>query len=214
MSGFAAIFGPLSLNVGNGDLGNGDLGNGDLGNGDLGNGDFGNGDLGNGDLGNGDLGNGDLGNGDLGNGDLGNGDFGFGLGNGDLGNGDLGNGDLGNGKEFELNLNVVEANGFAPVRNLTATTKGNNVILTWDRSLLASETQYRIYRWPVGTPPPTTQLPGSPVTVVAGQTAYSFTDIGGPTGMHRYAVVAVFTGDTGDKTIPAFVDISRGGPTK
>ena len=62
---YAAYIGPLSLNVGHGDLGHGDLGHGDLGHGDLGHGDLGHGDLGHGDLGHGDLGHGDLGQGDL-----------------------------------------------------------------------------------------------------------------------------------------------------
>ena len=174
-SGYAASQGPLSLNVDSGDIGPGDLGGGYLGGGYLGGGYLGGGYLGDGDVGRGDLGGGYLGGGYLGGGYLGGGYLGggylgTGLGGGYLGGGYLGGGYLGDGRS-----EMDTSDAVAPPNNLLATpVPGNQFILSWTQSILASEFEYRLYRYVTGSNPSTAvELPGSPVPAVSGQVTYS-----------------------------------------
>jgi len=199
-SGWAAYMGPLSLNVDNGDVGPGDLGQGYLGQGYLGQGYLGQGYLGQGYLGQGDTGTGNLGQGYLGQGYLGQGYLGQGylgqgyLGQGYLGQGYLGQGYLGDGAPFEMSTAIVVAGGFAPPLNLQAIPlNGNDFLVTWTQSTLASEFQYRLYRYAQGANPSTkVELPGSPVAAGSASTTYSSVQTV-PRGTWIYVVTAKFT---------------------
>lgn len=203
---FVAYMGPLSLNVGRGDLGRGDLGRGDLGRGDLGRGDLGRGDLGRGDLGRGDLGRGDLGRGDLGRGDLGRGD----LGRGDLG---VGNPDEPSG---EVDLDIVVALGNTPPNELRATliddgaggctglapAECHRVRLNWKAPNVGQVVRYRVFR--ARAEDPTTRTAVGSVGAVTGVVEYSLVDTEElPNATFTYAVLAEFADDDGNPLTPA-----------
>ncbi len=187
---YLAFMGTLSLDVGRADLGRADLGRADLGRADLGAGDLGRGDTGFGDLGRADLGRADLGRADLGR--------------ADLGRADLGRADLGAGSETpgELTTFLATASGGAPPEALSARVLGfedncatlgpaecHRIRLEWQRSNLASETSYQIFRSSAsGTPIAIGSVPS-----VSGQSGYFFVDMEElPNGPFTYAVLAIF----------------------
>lgn len=199
--------GPMSLNVGKGDLGKGDLGKGDLGKGDLGKGD---------------LGKGDLGKGDLGKGDLGGSVVSLTLGKGDLGKGDLGLGDLdvGSGTPAEQDVQELDfetataATGGNPTppsalqacltsefeSEFECATEGGDrpVKLQWLAPNLGQVVNYLIYRFEY-TPPfeAPAELTAEDQIAVVGASETTFLDGSAPANKHlAYYVIAEYDDDS------------------
>jgi len=96
-----------------------------------------------------------------------------------------------------MDTTTAASGGLTPPRELKATPNpppASDFVLSWKRSILESEFEYRVYRYIQGASPNSAiELTGSPVAAVSGQMDFSFPQTLVPSGAYRYVVVARFT---------------------